>query len=553
MTARRDAAESAEIMLSAGYEPLDEYRSLKAKWRCRHLLCGREVTPTLGQILRGKGGCKFCARTFVDPIEAVEVMRAAGYEPLEPYVNSGHKWRCQCLQCGKETKPTYDEARIGSRCKFCAKKALHPEDAVALMRSGGFEPLEDYPGSMDPWMCRHIECGEIRFPRYAHVQQGRRACQTCSKKLMAEEFRLDPSDASRVMREAGLEPLEPYPGRNNSPWLCRHLKCGSEVSPTYASIQQGQGGCKRCHQQRLARKYRTPEKQAIEIMRTAGFEPRTTYPGKNHAPWPAIHLACGKEVSPALSNVRNGAGCAYCAERRIDDSDAVKVMERAGLKPLEAFPGRLKPWKCVHLECGREVTPLYSTVRQGNAGCVYCSGGRIHPDDARQLFSSRGFTPVDPFPGTDKPWRSVHECGRQVAPLYSNISTGGGCKFCSDSGFDYDAQGIIYLMNHSEFHAFKIGITTKTARTDRIREHSRHGWKLQHKWETDTGLVAETVETAILGWWRNTLKAPEALTAEQMPSGGHTETIAALYVETDEIIERVSALCDELNSLQDEA
>jgi hypothetical protein len=417
-------------MRAAGYEPLEEYRSVKAKWRCRHVDCGKEVTPTLGQILRGQGGCKYCARTFVDPLEAVEVMRAAGYEPLEPYVNSGHKWRCLCAECGRETTPTYDEARIGSRCKFCARKALLPEDAIALMRASGFEPLEPYPGAMEPWMCRHLACGEIRFPRYAHVQQGRRACQTCSRTVMAEAFRLDPFEASRVMREAGLEPLEPYPGTNNTPWLCRHLECGSEVRPTYASIQQGQGGCKPCHQQRLARKYQTPNDQAVKVMRDAGFEPKAPYPGKNHAPWTSVHVECGREVSPALSNVKNGVGC----------------------------------------------------------------------------------------------------------------------KFCSDRGFDYDAPGVVYLLNHPDYQALKIGVTTQTAKNDRIKQHLRNGWKLSRSWETETGALAEVIETAIIGWWRDILGAPEALRSEEMPSGGHTETIAVLYVKPAEVEERVSALLAELNS-----
>jgi len=163
-------------MRDAGYEPLEPYQSLKHKWRCTHRNCGREVTPTLGQILRGQGGCKFCARVYVDPAAAVEVMRHAGYEPLEPYVNSSHRWRCRCVQCGRETFPRYDEARIGSRCVYCARKKLDPTDAVKLMKDAGFEPLEAYPGSMDPWECRH-SCGRIVRPRYAHIQQGRRGCE----------------------------------------------------------------------------------------------------------------------------------------------------------------------------------------------------------------------------------------------------------------------------------------------------------------------------------------------------------------------------------------
>jgi DNA-directed RNA polymerase subunit RPC12/RpoP len=136
---------------------------------------------------------------------------------------------------------------------------------------------------MNPWMCRHNECGEIMSPRYAHVQQGRRACQKCSKIFLSEVFSLDADEAVIIMQSAGLEPLEPYPG-NNQPWRCKHLECGLEVTPTRASIQQGQGGCQKCGQKRLAELFRTPDDVAIATMSSAGFEPIGPYPGQSHTP-----------------------------------------------------------------------------------------------------------------------------------------------------------------------------------------------------------------------------------------------------------------------------
>ena len=538
--------DAIEVMRAAGYEPQEPYLNSQTKWRCVHLKCGREVSVPYHQIQGGKGGCLHCAGKYVDPIAAIEVMRNVGYEPLEPYVNSSHKWKSRCLVCDRTTTPTYDEARVGSRCKYCAKKAVTPEDAAALMRNGGFEPLEPYPGSMKPWMCRHLQCDGIRFPYYAQVQQGKRACKTCSSKIVAQVLQMDPDVAASVMRSADLEPLEPYPG-SSKPWRCIHTPCGMEVRPRYSAIQQGQGGCKPCHQQRLASKYQTPPEEAMATMQSAGFEPQVAYPGRTHTPWESIHIECGRIVSPTLSNVKNGATCIYCAGKRIDNSDAIGIMERAGLTPLEPFPGRTKPWRCLHIACGREVNPLYSTVQSGNGGCVYCSGGRIHPDDATKLFREAGFEPIEPFPGTDKRWKSKHSCGREVNPTYSNVYAGGGCKFCSDSSFKYDAPGIVYLMLNADYQALKIGITTKESRTDRIHDHELKGWSLVQKWETESGLDAEIIETAVLKWWRQSLGAPQALTRSQMASGGHTETAALVYVGEQTTIELVDSLIEELS------
>jgi hypothetical protein len=547
---RRLSDEAAKkIMLDAGYEALEPYRNSQAKWRCRHLSCGRVVLTQLTQVRAGHGACRHCAGVIVEAKDALRIMREAGYEPLEPYVSSRHKWRCRCMTCGRETHPTYGEARTGSRCKYCARKAITPEDARTLMKASGFEPLEPYPGSMEPWLCRHLQCGELTSPRYAHVQQGRRACRTCSWTSLSERNRLDQDTALAIMQEAGLDPLEPYPG-NNKPWRCIHIPCGREVTPSRASISQGQGGCRACAQERLASLFRIPDEVAIQIMSNAGFVPLTPYPGRTHAPWEALCRTCSRQVSPTLSNVKSGATCIYCAGRRIVPSEAEQTMRRAGLEPLEPYPGKHQAdWRCRHLACGREVVTRYSLIRDGNSGCVFCNGGRIHPDDALHLMAQRGLEPLEPFPGTSRKWKCRHvACGRIVHPTYSNVTQGGGgCKACSDSSFAYDAPGVVYLLLNETFSAVKIGITTTSARTNRIRDHERAGWTLQKKWHTKSGFDAELVETAILSWWRNVLGAPVALKREDMPSGGFTETAPLVHVDLAETALRVEHYLGQLS------
>jgi hypothetical protein len=535
---------AAAFMLANGLEPLEPYASSNAKWRCKCLDCGREVTTQYTQIKAGHGACRNCAGLFVEPDTAVEVMRTAGYEPLEPYVSSKHKWHCKCLRCGRETFPTYGEAKRGSRCKYCAGKALLPEEAVALMIANDFQPLELYPGAMKPWLCIHLPCGSEVRPRYAHVQQGRRACQKCSKALLAEQLRLNPEVAAEVMREAGLEPLEPYPG-NHMPWRCVHVECGTEVTPTRASITQGQSGCRSCAQSKMALKFRTPDDEASSTMRAAGFEPLEPFPGRTNALWECRCLNCERTITPTLSNVKNGAKCIYCQKKRVDPNDAEVMMRRAGLEPLEPYPGKTKlSWKCIHIACGREVTTRYATVSQGNDGCVFCSGARIHEVDAVAMMRDRNLEPLEQFPGTNRRWKCTHlTCGKVVSPTYSNVMSGGtGCKTCSDSTFSYDAPGIIYLMHNADYAAIKIGITTTAARTNRIHEHQRSGWTLFARWDTPTGLDAEIIEEAILRWWRTELHVPVALRPEEMPTGGFTETAFISHVDVDETAFRIEEL-----------
>lgn len=58
-------------------------------------------------------------------------MRAAGLEPLEPYVTSMTPWRCRCTTCGREVTPTLTKIRVGGGCRFCAS---HGFDLTAPAR-----------------------------------------------------------------------------------------------------------------------------------------------------------------------------------------------------------------------------------------------------------------------------------------------------------------------------------------------------------------------------------------------------------------------------------
>ena len=101
---------------------------------------------------------------------------------------------------------------------------------------------------------------------------------------------------------------------------------------------------------------------------------------------------------------------------------------------------------------------------------------------------------------------------------------------------------------NTDFQALKIGITTKESRTDRIHDHELKGWGLIQKWNTDTGLEAEIIESAVLKWWRTSLGAPIALTSVQMPSGGFTETAALVHVDKNTTIEVVESLLESLKT-----
>jgi hypothetical protein len=77
-----------------------------------------------------------------------------------------------------------------------------------------------------------------RQPRYGAVRAGS-GCRYCNGTA------IKPAAATALMRQAGLEPPEDYPGALR-PWPCRCLKCNRTVRPCYSTIQRGSGGCRWC-------------------------------------------------------------------------------------------------------------------------------------------------------------------------------------------------------------------------------------------------------------------------------------------------------------------
>lgn len=247
MPKRLTDAETVPVMQAAGLEPLEPYPGAAKPWRCRCEVCGAVGTPQYHNIKKGRGGCEPCGivkrglSRKVDDAEAVAVMKAAGVTPQEAYPGARLPWRCRCDTCGKEVHPWYSSVKGGrSGCVYCAGRRVDEKDVIAVLAERGLTPLESYPGALKPWRCRCDTCGNEVRPWWAGIQQGQSGCRFCAGAAV------DPEAAAELMRTAGLEPLTPYPGRNNVGWLARCLECEREVMPAYDAVQAG-GGCKYCN------------------------------------------------------------------------------------------------------------------------------------------------------------------------------------------------------------------------------------------------------------------------------------------------------------------
>jgi hypothetical protein len=486
----------------------------------------------------------------LDPSHAVQTMREAGLEPLEPYSNALAKWKCLHLACGRIVFPKLNQIKNGQGgCLKCGQlrsanaNRISENDAIAIMAKANLKPLVSFPGAKTPWHCLCMRCGKEVQPRYAAIRSGQGGCKYCAKR------HLDQSDAVAIMVKSGFEPLGPFPGASK-PWTSKCRNCGVISTPRFANVQRG-SGCIICKNANKAIPRKIAASDAYQILFNAGMEPIEPYKNSK-SPWKARCHICNKIGAPSLGNVIAGhKACAYCTKHKVDPIDAAKVMQKAGLRPLEPFVSVDKKWKCECKKCGEIVRPAYSWIRRGQGGCKRCGrleGAKKQMLDSAEIYAfmiKNRLQPLEPYQGSGLPWKSqCLDCNNIVSPTYSNVSRGhNGCRFCSPAGFRMDKPSYIYLITHEELNTHKIGIGNVKKNNDRLTRFKKKGWKVHKVWSFQSGREALEHEKSVFRIIRKSLRIPIYLSYDEMKStGGHAETMDAesiTLIKLEKIVERV--------------
>jgi hypothetical protein len=483
----------------------------------------------------------------LDPKVAEAVMLKAGLKPLTRYYLSNAKWKSKCLNCSVIVFPRYDKIKQGQKgCRDCGIKRAQSarrfsdSDAKKIMLQNQLKPLEPYKGADLPWKCKCLVCGGESSPRLASVKKGRR-CRHCGHNKTADRNRLSQNKTEKLMLKSKIKPLEPYMSAN-TPWKCKCLNCKKIINPTYANIQQG-SGCEYCARTKV------DAKDAVKVMIKAKLKPLEPYKDSKSR-WKCLHMTCGEIVFPRYSDVRKGlGGCNVCAKknaishRKIPEKKAIRLMLKNGMKPLEPFVDTNTKWKCRCLKCKKVIRPRYSAVNRGST-CTYCSGNKVDPKDAVRMMLRAKIKPLEPYKRADSPWKSqCLKCCRIIKPQYSSVYSGqGGCRYCSKKGINMNTPSYLYLITHFELNAHKVGMGNHKRLNDRLGRFKREGWVTYRVWQTETGSEAIDIESEVLRILRTERNLPAYLSKAEMPkTEGHTETVDAdsiTLLELEKIIKK---------------
>ena len=486
-------------------------------------------------------------------------MLKAGLKPLEPYANALSKWKCLHIKCGEIVYPQYAAIQSGrGGCRKCAneikfaKSRLTQAEVNNRLKEKKLVAIEKYFNSSTAFKCKCLKCGNIQSIKFRNINKIS-GCAKCGYKIGGLKLRVSQSDAIRIMNNLDLEPLEPYV-LSDKKWKCRCLKCGTVVYPTYAGATEGKRGCVKCGYKSSSAIRRTPEKDAIKILKKSGLTPLE--PFKNsHTRWKSKCNTCNKTVYPSLAVVKfRKSGCRYCAPNGpVDKKEALKIMKKANLKPLEPFVNANTKWKCECLRCHRIISPKYSKIQQGQLGCKQCgyivaaNKNRIPEKLAIKIMRRAKLMPLETYRGDGVKWKcKCMKCGNIVYPMLTNIKQkNGGCVYCADKGLDFTKPAYLYLLTNSRFGAHKVGVGNfeDGKKNDRITKFRKYGWELYKRWDFENGFAAHSCEQLVLKHLRKELKLPPFMILELMKeTGGHSETVEAdsiTLLELEKIIKRV--------------
>jgi hypothetical protein len=319
--------------------------------------------------------------------------------------------------------------------------------AIKAMNAKDLEPLEPYPGGSKPWKCRCLKCGQTVFPRYSSIKRGQGGCIFCAGKVQTTE-----SQAIEIMLSAGLKPIEPYPSARVG-WRAQCLNCGKISSPRIDTLKNRKSKCRFCSAKERGLKGRLTQDQALEIARAANLRPLEPYEN-SQTKWKCECLKCGSIVYPMLTSLKRGQGgclkCGYAENKRkqlLPEPEAIRFFLSKGFEPLVPYPGANRPWKSKCTKCNEITAPHLNRVRSGT-GCGVCAGRIVPEHKAIEYMRNSKLEPLSPYPGGKRPWKSVcKRCNKIVYPKYSDIRNGdGGCKYCGGHFVEPDAAFQVMLV-----------------------------------------------------------------------------------------------------------
>jgi DNA-directed RNA polymerase subunit RPC12/RpoP len=277
---------------------------------------------------------------------------------------------------------------------------------------------------------------------------------------------------------------------------------------------------------------------------------------------------CGHEYKSRLASKTLGVGCPYCSGTKLllgfnDLQSRHPALaaewhptKNGDLTPSNIHGGQPRSYWWLG-KCGHEWRQLL-TSRASGRGCPYCVGKKIllgfndlattNPEICLEWHPTKNgdFTPQEITSGSLKSVWWLGECGHEWRTNVPTRLRGSGCPTCSIGGFRSTEPATLYFLHNPRLQAFKVGITNKDKKVDRISKFVKQGWQVVNRWESESGLIIVSCETTFFQWLRRDQQIPVYLDKKTIGSiGGETETFSDSILTRQEVIAKIEELLRE--------
>ena len=100
--------------------------------------------------------------------------------------------------------------------------------------------------------------------------------------------------------------------------------------------------------------------------------------------------------------------------KKLTQAEVEAIFAKHSMKVLGKYVNSLTPLKSKCLICGNTISPRLDKVNQTGHRCGYCSGKLGGEDRAIAKLKELGHKPLEPYPGAVKPWRDIKLGGRSL-------------------------------------------------------------------------------------------------------------------------------------------
>ena len=490
----------------------------KLNWKCssQHRWSAIVASRALNS-----SGCPFCSGRIVMPglndlktLYPMLALEADGWDPSFVLPGSGKKLKWKCDQGHSWLAPPVNRKR-GTGCKICSKKKVIPGKNDLLTRfpmlgleADGWDPSYVMPGTHQKlkWKCNKGHKWEASPNSRTHLDQPT-GCPVCSGRNVLTGFndlktlfpdtasQADNWDPSLVLAHSGTR----------RKWKC---KLGHIWSNSPNVQIRANGRCPYCSGAKVWTGYNDLATTNPELaLQLVGEDP--TKIGSGSSKRYLWQCSNGHQWKTSPSQRKSGRDCPFCSGKYIlvgfndlktTHPSIAKELVELDATSISKGSNRRVTWRC---SLGHEWVSS-ANQRTSGYGCPYCSGRSVwpgfndlattHPILARELVDLDGTTINQG--SVKKVWWKCASGHKWLATPNNRVGSQSGCPTCFVPGFDPNKSAFLYLIEHSRWEMFQVGITNFP--DDRLGSHKRLGWKLLELRGPMDGHLTQKWETAIL-------------------------------------------------------